>query len=136
MNTSDDGPDQRALRNSLHSLFSSRQNMSFQLFFAPLCLKHQFQLVAQSQLKLLDDMLRKLPDCPWKKYYSSVATLSHTWRAHLAKMQRTWMHQHKHEPGVTEMKATYNLPPLAVSSRWGSVDSNTAAYCHVVVVCL
>ena len=138
MNTSDDGPDQRGLRNGLHSLMASQQDMSFQLFFAPLCLKHQFQLVTQSQLKLVDDMIPKLGECDWKKYYSSLATLSHSWRAHLAKVRKVWMKQHTGEPGMTKMRATFNLPPLAVGGRWGSVDSSSIhdLMIHNLFVCV
>ena len=39
MNTSDNGPDQQAVRNGIHTMFSTRNDLSFALFFAE-CVPH------------------------------------------------------------------------------------------------
>lgn len=124
LNTGDDGPDQRGLRNSLHTMFASNPNLSFVLFFSILCLKHQYHLTVQSQLRLCDTMIRKLARS-WK-YFTSVATLSHTWRGHLAKIRAKWWQQHQGESGIGKMKATFGTPPLAIAGRWASIDGTLA----------
>lgn len=130
MNTSDNGPDQQAVRNGIHTMFSTRNDLSFALFFAPLCLKHQFHLISQGQLKLIDDIVGGKLDfparCQWK-YYTSVATLSHTWRGHLSKLRDKWIQQHAKDPEFAGMRASFKLPPLAISGRWASIDSACGA---------
>lgn len=137
MNTSDNGPDQHAVRNGIHTMFSTREDLSFALFFAPLCLKHQFHLISQGQLKFIDEIVGGKLDypnrCPWK-YYTSVATLSHTWRGHLCKLRDTWIQQHAKDPGLADMRATFKVPPLAISGRWASIDSDCGAWRIVFVL--
>ncbi|CAK9026277.1 Putative RNA 2'-phosphotransferase [Durusdinium trenchii] len=112
-------------------MFSTRNDLSFALFFAPLCLKHQFHLISQGQLKLIDDIVGGKLDfparCQWK-YYTSVATLSHTWRGHLSKLRDKWIQQHAKDPEFAGMRASFKLPPLAISGRWASIDSAEQFY--------
>ena len=120
LNAGDDGPDQRGTRNAIHTEFATRKDLSNQLFFSVLCLKHQFHLAVRSQLKLCDVFAKKL-GAPWK-YFSSVATISHVWRAHLGRLRQTWWSQHSGEPGIGKNPATFKTPPLAIAGRWASID--------------
>lgn len=130
LNAGDDGPDQRGTRRAIHSAFASRQDFGFQLFFSVLCLKHQFHLAVRSQLKLCDASAKKWSSS-WK-YFSSVATLSHVWRAHLAKIRKTWWNQHGDEPGIGDNPATFKTPPLAIAGRWASIDSFSVHYLSTI----
>ena len=83
LNTGDAGPDQAGFRNSLHTEFASCSDYDFMLLFSVACLKHQYHLAARGQLALADWCLKAMGKD--FKYFSSLATLSHTWRRHLKK---------------------------------------------------
>ena len=119
MSTGGNGPDQVGTRNSLRSLLATSE-YTWALFFSVHCLKHAYHLAVQSSLRLCDTLLAKLNRS--YKYYTSVATLSHTWRGHLTKIRSVWWSQHGHEPGVGRLRATFRAPPLAIAGRWASID--------------
>ena len=121
LNAGDDGPDQRGTRTSIHTSFATRQDLSSQLYFSVLCLKHQFHLAVKAQLKMCDWFCKKW-HVEWK-YFSSVATLGHVWRAHLARIRKTWWKQHSDDTGIGQNPATFKTPPLAIAGRWASIDS-------------
>ena len=129
LSVGDDGPDQRGLRNSIHTLFAREHTELPMFFFSGLCLKHQFHLAVQSQLRLCDLWLKKLRKK--YKYFSSVATLCHTWRGHLAKLRAVWREQHATDIGLGlgKQKAEFNTPPLAIAGRWASIDSILSLPC-------
>lgn len=123
--TGDNGPDQIGTRNSIHSWMgtiseSESTVMSRMLFFRVHCLKHNYHLAAQTTLKICDKILSKLHR--GIKYFTSLATLSHTWRSHLAKIRRVWWEQHEGENNVGRLAASFRMPPLAIAGRWASVD--------------
>ena len=122
VNTGDSGPDQVSVRNYLRSLFTNGVQYEFIVFFGLACQKHQYHLISQNHLKLCDTLFSKKLLRPWK-YFSSVATLSHVWRAHLPKLRKTWYSQHGEKRGYTKMKPSYKTPPLALAGRWASIDS-------------
>ena len=121
MCTGDNGPDQVGTRNSLRSLFSNDDQFGWVLFFGLHCMKHAYHLACQSSLRTCDHIieygLRKS-----FRYYTSIATLSHTWRAHLSKIRAEWWAQHEHDPNVLKYRATFRAPPLALAGRWASID--------------
>lgn len=122
LSTGDDGPDQRGTRNSLHTLFATAYKDLPLFLFTGLCLKHQFHLAVQSQLRLCDVWLKKTSKK--YKYFSSVATLCHTWRGHLAKLRAVWHEQRQADIGLGlgKQKAGFQTPPLAIGGRWASID--------------
>lgn len=115
----DNGPDQIGTRNSLRTLLAS-DRYEWALCFTLHCLKHSYHLAAQANLRMCDNILRRIGRT--FKYYTSVATLSHTWRGHLAKMRSVWFKQHEHDQDLLSLRATLRTPPLAISGRWASVD--------------
>lgn len=127
--TSDSGPDQQATRNSLKTIFAQgvKQPGDFdpykqQLIFELPCMKHQYHLICSDSLKLTDGMLRRYRQgetMKMKKYYGALAKIVHCWRAHAKKISNAWalLHpDHYHSD-----KAAKTLPPIPVSSRWGSI---------------
>ncbi len=119
--TGDNGPDQVGTRNSIHTFLAKNDNdMGWVLFFPIHCMKHSYHLATQSSLKMCDVSLRNLKR--GFKYFTSLATLSHTWRSHLAKIRSVWWKQHEGEAGIGNLKATFRMPPLAIAGRWGSID--------------
>ena len=125
----DDGPDQRGLRNSLHTLFATAYESLPMFFFTGLCLKHQYHLAAQSQLRLCDALLKKSGKT--YRYFASVATLSHTWRGHLAELRAVWREQHESVIGLGlgKQHAQFHTPPLAIAGRCASIDSHLVQQC-------
>ena len=121
MNTGDNGPDQICTRNSIRSLLAT-QDFQCALFFGIHCLKHVYHLAVQSNLRLCDVLLARLKRS--YKYYTSVASLSHTWRGHLSKIRAMWWRQHGEKPGVGKLRATFRAPPLAIAGRWASIDGD------------
>ena len=121
LNAGDDGPDQRGTRNAIHSMFASRRDFDFQLFLSAICLKHQFHLAVSSQLKLCDEIVKNW-GASWK-YFSTVATISHVWRAHLARIRKTWWTLHQKDIDILKKPPTTRTPPLAIAGRWASIDS-------------
>ena len=133
MTTTDNGSDQIAVRNHLHSEFSRKPGFDFMMFFGLPCLKHQYHLVAKSHLQLCDIMARKMHRT-WR-YFSALATLCHVWRGHLAKIRSTWRNQHGHQPDFMKQKAAYRTPPLAVAGRWASVDGYFVRTTWLMFIC-
>ena len=121
INTGDSGPDQIGSRGALHTMFGAREDYGFMLLFTLQCLKHQYHLIARGQLALLDEMLRTIGRT-WK-YFSSLATLGHTWRGNLKKLRSTWALMHEGDQHFNNKLILFRLPPLAVAGRWASVDS-------------
>ena len=113
VNVGDCGPDQAGTRSWVRTLLT-HPGFENQLAFMNSCGKHQYLLIAKSSLELLDSRLKHLP-LPMK-HYSSLATLTHTWRGHLAKIRKTaW------SLSVSNEKILFRLPPLAIAGRWASV---------------
>ncbi|CAJ1440642.1 unnamed protein product [Effrenium voratum] len=120
-NTSDSGPDQSGTRSFLRTLFA-QPGFEDSLFVGIACLKHQYHLVARGQLQLIDQILKKAGKK--YKYFSSLATLGHSWRGHLAKLRKSWStHSNPHNEYIL-----FKVPPLAVAGRWASVDSAELFY--------
>ena len=125
INTGDSGADQVSVRNYLKSMLFSDPKYEFIIFLGLQCQKHQCHLSSQTHLKLCDTIFSTKMSRKWK-YFSSVATLSHVWRAHLPKLRKTWETQHGSERGYMKMTATLRTPPLAIAGRWASIDSALA----------
>ena len=119
-NVSDAGPDQVGFRRSLHTLFA-REEYDFLLFFSNNCMKHQFHLAARGQLSLMDVCLRRVGKS--FKFFTSVATMSHTWRGHLKKVRRAWEEMHSHDGFLANEQILFRVPPVAIAGRWASIDS-------------
>lgn len=122
LNVGDTGPEQAAMRGSLRTLFAKRSDFEHMMFVSLGCQKHQYHLIAGGQLKLCDAILRtagiKI------KYFSSVATLSHTWRAYVVKMRSKWSALHGGSRKEQNKHILFKIPPLAISGRWASIDGN------------
>ena len=128
MLTSDNGPDQVGTRNSLHAHFAAHDDQfAWMLFFPVHCLKHSYHLAAQSSLRLCDELLLRMGKK--FKYFTSIATMSHTWRSHLVKVQSVWWRQHQESMSENKKKALFSMPPLAISGRWASVDGCLSLVC-------
>ena len=123
VNVGDAGPDQVGFRSSLHTLFT-RDDYKFVLFFSLACLKHQFHLAARGQLSLMDTCLRLLGKR--FKYFTSVATMSHSWRGHLKKVRSQWEQLHSHDGKLGNKEILFRVPPVAIAGRWASIDSAPA----------
>jgi hypothetical protein len=91
------------------------------MFSCP-CFKHQYHLIAQGQLSLLDRILKVLgkkdPESKPIKYFSGLATLGHSWRSHLSKIRKV-----AQEIRLMNKHILFRIPPLAIAGRWGSIDS-------------
>ena len=109
----DNGPDQIGTRNSLRTLVAS-DRYEWALCFTLHCLKHSYHLAAQANLRMCDNILRRIGRT--FKYYTSVATLSHTWRGHLAKMRSVWFKQHEHDQDL--LFTTCNTPHTPTGDFW------------------
>lgn len=105
------------------------------MFWGNACLLHQYHLIVQGFLLLLDRSLKHLSK-PFR-YFAALATLSHSWRANLAKLRSAAVSM-----GIKNKHIRFCLPPLAVAGRWGSIDSarvvrRLATFCfckyHIVV---
>ena len=125
LNVGDAGPDQAGFRSSLHTEFATRSDYDFMLLFSVACLKHQYHLAARGQLALADWCLKAMGKD--FKYFSSIATLSHTWRGHLKKLRSTWARLHDDDASVYANKwILLRTPPVAIAGRWASMDSCVA----------
>ena len=126
INVSDCGPDQTGTRNYLRTLFS-KPGFEKIMFFGNACLKHQYHLIVQGTLLLLDRSLKHLSQ-PFR-YFAALATLGHSWRGNLAKLRSAAL-----DIGVRNDNINFRIPPLAVAGRWGSIDSPIARLKYVMVV--
>ena len=126
INVSDCGPDQTGTRNYLRTLFS-KPGFEKIMFFGNACLKHQYHLIVQGTLLLLDRSLKHLSQ-PFR-YFAALATLGHSWRGNLAKLRSAAL-----DIGVRNDNINFCIPPLAVAGRWGSIDSPIARLKYVMVV--
>lgn len=109
------------MRGSLKTMFAKRSNFEGGMMFLSLgCLKHQYHLITGSQLRLTDQILRMVGK--QLKYFSSLATMSHTWRAHLSKMRGTWTRLHGGTRTEQNKNIAFRTPPLAIAGRWASID--------------
>ena len=120
LNVGDAGPDQTGLRNSLHTELAIREDLDWMYLFSVACLKHQFHLAARGQLALVDWCLRAM-NKPYK-YFSSIATLCHTWRGHLKKLRAAWTRVHDGDEFHLNNRILLRSPPVAIAGRWASVD--------------
>eukprot|EP00435_Cladocopium_sp_Y103_P052304 s292_g16.t1 len=120
VNVGDTGPDQAAFRGSMRTLFAKRSDFKNMLFLGVGCLKHQYHLVVGGQLKLADLILQTYKTKV--KYCSTLATMSHTWRAHLSKMRSKWSELHQGTRTEQNRNIVFKTPPLAVAGRWASID--------------
>ena len=118
INVGDCGPDQTGARSYLRTLLS-RPGYEGVLFFGNACLLHQYHLIAQGSLMLLDRALKKTTQ-PFR-YFAALATLGHCWRGNLAKLRQSAIAQ-----GITDKQILFRLPPMAIAGRWGSIDSTIA----------
>ena len=124
VNVGDSGPDQVGLRGSLHTMLAREGFSNIFLFTVP-CMKHQFHLAARGQLSLIDSVLRQMQKM--YRYFTSVATTSHTWRLHLKKVRAAWVQLHGkgRDPKYTNERILFRVPPVAIAGRWASIDSRT-----------
>ena len=134
LNVGDTGPDQATMRGSLRTMFASRSDFAGMLFLSAGCLKHQYHLITGSQLKLVDFILKTIGKK--MKYFSSLATMSHTWRAYMKKMRSTWVTLHHGTPTERNKFILYKTPPLAIAGRWASIDGNLAELLHNSLLCV
>lgn len=123
VNVGDTGPDQAAMRGSLRTLFAKRTDYGNMLFVSCGCLKHQYHLVVGGQLKLVDHILRTFDTKV--RYFSCLATMSHTWRAHLSKMRTKWSEMHHGTRTEQNRNILFKTPPVAIAGRWASIDSSS-----------
>ena len=119
LNVGDCGPDQAGLRGSLQTQFAA-DAYEFMLLFCLGCMKHQFHLIARGQLSLVDVVLKQLGKD--YKYFTSVATMSHTWRGHLKKVRAAWGDLHRGDERHINKKILFRTPPVAIAGRWASID--------------
>lgn len=122
LNVGDTGADQAASRGSLRTMFAKRADFSNVMFLGLGCLKHQYHLITSGQLKLTDHILRVAGKKV--KYFSSLATMSHTWRAYLSRMRNTWSKLHGGTRTEQNKNIVFKTPPLAIAGRWASIDGN------------
>jgi hypothetical protein len=117
MNTGDCGPDQQGSRGSLRTKAALLPSMSKVLMWTMNC------------MKLTDKFLRRLASGTQKatKYYSGLATLSHTWRGSAAKLRRTWQNNHPTET------IALSFPPLAIAGRWATVHGHSDRLSWMVI---
>ena len=115
--TSDAGPDQVASRSYLKTLLT-QPLYAKQLMFDVSCWKHQFHLLCKDGLHQVD-LLLKASGRPWR-YFSSIAKMCHTWRAHGFKIGRVWRETFK---DAYKNKSAKYLPPVPIAGRWASVAS-------------
>jgi hypothetical protein len=118
--TGDCGPDQRCGRAVLHTILLSLPMMYDDiLLWDCFCFMHQFHLICAGALALVDKLLAALAGkgAGWK-YFSSVAKVIHSWRNHAKEMMTEWRQHHP------EKRQALVLPPVAIASRWGSVNSS------------
>ena len=123
INTGDCGTDQAAFRGYLRTELNKPGYDRITVFCCP-CMKHQYHLIAQGQLALLDRILkvissRHTPSSKPIKYFSGLATLGHSWRSHLSKIRKTAVNI-----GMLNKLILFRIPPLAIAGRWGSIDSH------------
>ena len=123
VNVGDTGLDQAAMRGSLRTLFAKRTDYGNMLFVSCGCLKHQYHLVVGGQLKLVDHILRTFDTKV--RYFSCLATMSHTWRAHLSKMRTKWSEMHHGTRTEQNRNILFKTPPVAIAGRWASIDSSS-----------
>ena len=129
LNVGDCGPDQIGMRGSLHTQFACREDYGFMMLFSLQCLKHQYHLIARGQLTLLDQALRMMGKK--MKWFTSIATLGHTWRGHLKKLRDAWVQMHHGDACFNNKHILFKIPPLAVAGRWASVDCAQVALIKV-----
>ena len=111
------------MRGSLRTLFAKRTDYGNMLFVSCGCLKHQYHLVVGGQLKLVDHILRTFDTKV--RYFSCLATMSHTWRAHLSKMRTKWSEMHHGTRTEQNRNILFKTPPVAIAGRWASIDSSS-----------
>ena len=120
LKTADTGSDQAATRSSLRTLFAKRPDYGHMLFLSIGCMKHQYHLIVGSQLMLTDHILQVANTKT--KYFTCLATISHTWRAYLARIRTTWSTLHSGTPTERNKYILFRTPPLAIAGRWASID--------------
>lgn len=118
---SDNGADQAAFRAQLKTLLRGPGYERQLLFEAP-CLKHQLHLLTLDTLKMASQFLGQCGHSGG--YFSSLAKVCHTWRAHGTKLAKVWQAA---VPGAYNFKASCCVPPLAIGGRWGSIDGFLAS---------
>ena len=118
--TSDCGPDQIGSRNAIKSLLATGEEFKQQFLFDLGCLKHQCHLLVKDSLKLTNDLL-KIGGVKWR-YFSALAQICHTWRAHAKKVSAAW--KLLYPEFAREDRAVRVLPPVPLSGRWGSIHGH------------
>ena len=130
----DNGPDQAAFRNGLKTELASKPEYKNQIVFDCPCLKHQLHLLTADMLRIVSKFLFS---CGKKfGYFSSLAKICHTWRAHGPKLSKVWK---LIVPNPYQYAASCHVPPVAVAGRWGSIDCCFGSTCtsplfHVLLV--
>lgn len=118
INVGDCGADQTAFRSYLRTELTKPAYDRISTFNCQ-CFKHQYHLIAQGSLVLVDRIFKvmSLPDKPIK-YFSGLATMGHSWRSHLSKIRAAALGMK-----LTNKLIQFRVPPLAIAGRWGSIDS-------------
>ena len=91
------------------------------LYFDTSCFTHQYHLVVQSGLALIDDALRKIPR-PTQKYFAALATVSSIWRDHASAIAKIWRER------ATASTGALRVPPRCIAGRWGSIDATESFF--------
>ena len=129
INVGDCGSDQSAFRSHLRTELDKPDYGDRIILVCCPCLKHQYHLIAQGQLRLVDRVLKIIwnnnPQAQASnkaiKYFSGLATMGHTWRSHLSKIRKAG-----ETLGMLNKNVLFRIPPLAIAGRWGSIDSQLA----------
>lgn len=126
--TSDCGSDQASRRKLTKAAVAGVDLDGLALFYLDCnCLVHQFHIMVQEQLYLLDEFLdscmaeESFKEHAFTKYYSSLAKTASYWRERVHEVICAWenIHQHRAPDGVNPRK----YPLKVISGRWGSVSN-------------